>query len=100
MLLKLAVTNIYIKSNEEWYCQNDVLAIGAHLQYIWLIFGCTRSKEFFHKANNRKKHLRNFQHAVKILFGTVNVLNGKNMKIGFMLSVKTSVTTNTIKQVI
>ena len=33
-LLELAVTNVHFKCNENWYCQNDGLAMGASLEVI------------------------------------------------------------------
>ena len=47
-----------------------------------------------------KKPSEKVQNSVKSLFGTVKVLIVKNVKIGFMLNVKTSETANTKKWVI
>ena len=68
--------------------------------YFWLIFGCICLKEFLIRKrwpspNNKKKQLKFVQNAVKYLFGTVKVLNVKNVRTGLMQKVKTPVTTNT-----
>ena len=39
LLLKVAVTNVHFKSNNNWYCQKDGLAMGASLALFWPIFG-------------------------------------------------------------
>ena len=56
-------------------CVNNGCTTAVNLAKIWMhSFG-----GIFYTANNKKKHLRNFQNAVKILFAIVNVLIVKKM---------------------
>ena len=103
--LKLAVTNNYFKSNGKWYCQKDGLAMGASLAVIlaniWMqSFEGVIKDEKDGITQIPKMHLKKVRNSAKNLFGTVKVLNVKNVKTDFMLSVQTSVKTKTKKWVI
>ena len=79
-----------------------MLAIGAPLAVI-LANICMQMFEGVIKDENdgmkqiAKISCENVQNAAKSFSETVKMLNVKNVKIGFMLNVQTSVTTNTRK---
>ena len=79
-----------------------MLAIGAPLAVILANICMQMFEGVIKDENDGMKHItkiscENVQNAAKNFSETVKMLNVKNVKIGFMLNVKTSVTTNTRK---
>ena len=105
MLLKLAVTKVFFKSNANWYFQMVGLAMVASLAEvlanIWMksLEGVIKDETDGIKQITKKLSEKCPKTAAN-LFGKIKLLIVKNVKLGFLLSVKTSVTTITKKLLI